>query len=152
MVSKSRRPLWRLLHNAVKKAAAELCRLGTLEAVRGRAGGVRLAEPPEMISIGRVVRHTEGASTLVECFDPASNTCPLIAHCRFRLALQEAQEAFFVVLDRHMLGDLIQDGGALRPLVGLDGTGLPNYCPARTGGDAALARVVERRSGGEPGV
>ncbi len=139
-------------HDHLKKAAAELCRLGTLEAVRGRAGGVRLAEPPEMISIGRVVRHTEGASTLVECFDPASNTCPLIAHCRFRLALQEAQEAFFVVLDRHMLGDLIQDGGALRPLVGLDGTGLPNYCPARTGGDAALARVVERRSGGEPGV
>lgn len=139
-----------MLHNAVKKAAAELCRLGTLEAVRGRAGGVRLAELPEMISIGTVVRHTEGASSLVECFDPASNTCPLIAHCRFRLALQEAQEAFFAVLDRHMLGDLIRDGGALRPLVGLEGTELPDPCPARTGEGVASACAVERLSDGAP--
>ena len=112
-------------HDHLKKAAAELCRLGTLEAVRGRAGGVRLAEPPETISIGAVVRRTEGASILVECFDPATNGCPLISRCRFRLALQEAQEAFFAVLDRHTLGDLIEDGAAFRPLVGLN-------CPAET--------------------
>ena len=40
----------------------------------GRAGAVRLAEPPKMICIGIVVRYAEGASALVECFDLASKT------------------------------------------------------------------------------
>ena len=105
----------------LKKAGAELCRLGVLETVRGRAGGVRLTAHPDAINIGTVVRGTEGASSLVECFDPMTNTCPLISHCRFRLALQEAQEAFFAVLDRHRLGDLIESQPALRELVGRDG-------------------------------
>jgi len=105
----------------LKKAAAELCHLGVLEAVRGRTGGVRLTQHTDTISIGAVVRATEGGSPLVECFDPETNTCPLISRCRFRLALQEAQEAFFAVLDRHSLGDLIEDEIALRGLVGLEG-------------------------------
>lgn len=105
----------------LKKAAAELCHLGVLEAVRGRTGGVHLTSHPNTISIGAVVRATEGDSSLVECFDPETNTCPLISHCRFRLALREAQEAFFAVLDRHSLGDLIEDEIALRGLVGLEG-------------------------------
>ena len=105
----------------LKKAATELCRLGVLEAVRGRTGGVRLTAHPDAIGIGTVVRGTEGVTSLVECFDPETNTCPLISHCRFRLALQEAQEAFFAVLDRHRLGDLIEDQSALRELVGRDG-------------------------------
>jgi Rrf2 family nitric oxide-sensitive transcriptional repressor len=108
-------------HDHLKKAAAELCHLSVLEAVRGRSGGVRLTRHPDTISIGTVVRATEGSSSLVECFDPETNTCPLISHCRFRLALQEAQKAFFAVLDRHTLGDLIEDETALCGLIGLTG-------------------------------
>ena len=96
-------------HDHLKKASAELCRLGHLEAVRGREGGVRLAKPAEAISLGDVVRQTEGNVALVECFNPATNTCPLHAECRFRVALTEALEAFFAVLDRHTIADLIED-------------------------------------------
>ena len=107
-------------HDHLKKASAELCRLGYLETVRGRLGGVRLGKPAEAVSLGAVVRRTEENVNLVECFDSATNTCPLHAECRFRSALQEALEAFFAVLDRHTIADLIEDREKLTAKLGLD--------------------------------
>lgn len=57
---------------------------------------------------------------LVECFDPATNTCPLLTACGLRVALQEALAAFFTVLDRYTLADLIRAPEHLTPLLGLD--------------------------------
>ncbi len=54
------------------KAARQLGQLGYLENLRGRAGGVRLALPPDKIVIGHVVRHTEGDLELVECCSPSA--------------------------------------------------------------------------------
>ncbi len=107
-------------YDHLKKVAAELCRLGYLETVRGRAGGVRLAKPPAAIGIGEVIRLTEGAGNLVECFDASTNRCPLPAVCQLRRALQEALSAFFAVLDRYTLADFVGAPDALAPLLGLD--------------------------------
>jgi Rrf2 family nitric oxide-sensitive transcriptional repressor len=107
-------------YNHLKKAAAELCRLGYLEAVRGRTGGFRLAKDPSVIQIGTVIRQTEGDVMLVECFDPRTNTCPLLAACQLRIALQEALNAFFAVLDSYTLADLIRRPDQLSPLLGLE--------------------------------
>jgi Rrf2 family protein len=107
-------------YDHLKKAAAELCRHGYLETVRGRNGGVLLAKDPSEIRIGEVIRPTEGATVLVECLDPATNTCPLLTACRLRVALQEAFAAFFTVLDRYTLADLIRAPEQLTPLLGLD--------------------------------
>ena len=107
-------------YDHLKKVAAELCRRGYLEPVRGRNGGFRLAKDPGEIRIGEVIRQTEGETALVECFDPATNTCPLLTACRLRVALQEALAAFFEVLDRYTLADLIRAPEQLTPLLGLD--------------------------------
>jgi Rrf2 family nitric oxide-sensitive transcriptional repressor len=106
--------------NHLKKAASELCRLGYLEAVRGRVGGVRLARPAGDIVIGEVVRQTEGSVVLVECFDPATNTCPLMPACRLKRALGEALTAFFAVLDGYTLADLIAEPEELALLLGIN--------------------------------
>ena len=73
--------------NHLMKIANELAVAGVLEAVRGRNGGLRLARPAEDISIGAVVRMTESRSDLVECFDPATNTCVItdILHYPFQI-------------------------------------------------------------------
>ncbi len=107
-------------YDHLKKAAAELCRLGYLQTVRGRSGGFRLAKPPDHIRIGQVIRQTEGEVILVECFDPPTSTCPLTTGCRLRIALQEALAAFFEVLDRYTLADLIRCPEQLSPLLGLE--------------------------------
>jgi Rrf2 family nitric oxide-sensitive transcriptional repressor len=103
----------------LRKAAAALCRLGYLETVRGRSGGLRLAQSPDSIRIGSVIRATEGAVILVECFDPETNTCQLAPACRLRLVLSEALDAFFAVLDRYTLADLVAAPEELLPLLRL---------------------------------
>jgi Rrf2 family nitric oxide-sensitive transcriptional repressor len=89
------------------KVVHRLGRLGYLETQRGRGGGIRLARPPEDIRIGRLVRETEQQTTLVECFDAATNTCPLDGSCRLKALLGEAQGAFYATLDRYTLRDLV---------------------------------------------
>jgi len=116
-------------YDHMKKAAAELCRLGYLNSIRGRIGGVTLARRPEEICIGDVVRATEGRVTLVECFDRARNTCPLEPACVLNRALHEAVDAFFAVLDRYTLADLLEPAPQLAPLLGLVDGGVPRREP-----------------------
>ena len=95
-------------HHLVK-VVNELQHLGYLETRRGRAGGLRLARAPERIRLGDLVRRTEGNLVLVECFDRETNSCPLTPACGLKGALKEAFEAFFAVLDRYSLADLVAE-------------------------------------------
>jgi Rrf2 family nitric oxide-sensitive transcriptional repressor len=80
---------------------------GYVETVRGRRGGLRLARRPEEIRLGDVLRSTEENLALVECFDPATTRCAIEPACRLRSVLHDALAAFFSVLDRHTLAELV---------------------------------------------
>ena len=106
-------------YDHMKKAASMMCRLGYLKSVRGRIGGVMLARLPEEIGIGEVIRATESDLALVECFNPSTNTCPLVPACVLKRALHEAVDAFFASLDRYTLADLIRHPEQLSSLLEL---------------------------------
>lgn len=93
--------------NHLMKVTHELGRMGYVETVRGRGGGVRLAVSPEEINIGTVVRQTEDDFNLVECFNPTANQCVLSPICGLRGALHQALLAYLAVLDRHTLADFL---------------------------------------------
>jgi Rrf2 family nitric oxide-sensitive transcriptional repressor len=93
-------------HHLVK-VVNELQHLGYLETRRGRGGGLSLARQPAAIRLGELVRHTEASLALVECFDSKTARCPLTPACRLKGVLGEAADAFFAVLDRYSLADLI---------------------------------------------
>jgi Rrf2 family nitric oxide-sensitive transcriptional repressor len=97
----------------VVKIVHALGKAGFLETVRGRGGGFRLGKPAEAIIVGDVVRLTEGQLDLVECFNPESNTCPLIGICRLSQAIRKAAAAFMAVLDDVTLADISANRGAL---------------------------------------
>jgi len=63
--------------------------------------------------VGAVVRQTEGADLPAECFDAAGNTCSITRICRLRGVLHQAVAAFYAVLDRYTLQDLVQHRPAL---------------------------------------
>ena len=73
----------------------------------GRSGGVSLAREAHQIRIGEVVRSAEVNLRLVECFDPKTNGCPIVAVCELKPVLAQALEAFLSVLDRYTLADLL---------------------------------------------
>ncbi|MFO1216999.1 MAG: Rrf2 family transcriptional regulator [Burkholderiaceae bacterium] len=82
---------------------------GWLANVRGKGGGVELAQPPEAIGIGAVVRAAEGDAMPAECFNRESggSHCSIVRICRLRSLLSEAVDAFEAVLERSTLADLV---------------------------------------------
>ncbi len=90
----------------ITKIVHLLGKAGYLETHRGRGGGFRLGRPASQIVVGDVVRLTEGTLEVVECFDPDTNTCPLIGVCKLSRALHQATAAFMAVLDDLTLADI----------------------------------------------
>jgi Rrf2 family nitric oxide-sensitive transcriptional repressor len=90
------------------KIVQRLAELGYVETVRGRHGGVRLAKPATEIRLGKLIRQTEENLTLVECFDPEHNTCPIAPACELAGVLDRALAAFLAVLDEKTLADALQ--------------------------------------------
>ncbi|MDP2085082.1 MAG: Rrf2 family transcriptional regulator [Gemmobacter sp.] len=90
---------------------------GFVTTLRGRTGGLRLAQPMAHISVGQVFRVFEGGVPFAECFDPATNTCPLSGTCRLRGYLTRAVEAFFHELDMVTLADLVKGNCGLAGLL-----------------------------------
>lgn len=95
------------------KVVHQLGKLGYLETVRGRSGGIRLAKVPSDICIGAVVKATEETLALVPCLSPSEpgSGCRIDGACRLKGMLREALHAFFEVLDRYTLADVV-DGRA----------------------------------------
>lgn len=108
------------------KCVHQLGSWGYLETVRGNRGGFRLARPAESIIVGEVVRRTEDGFTIVECFDPSTNTCPLVGRCRLSSVLRRATEAFLDVLDNMTLADITSNGDDLLHVLDME----PDSCAA----------------------
>lgn len=101
------------------KSARHLGHLGYLKTIRGRNGGIRLARPPAAVSVGDVVRALEDSSDFVECFNPATNQCPIAGVCGLSTLLREALAAFYRELDRRTLADLVANASQLRQRLSL---------------------------------
>lgn len=92
-------------YNHAAKVVATLQKLGLVETRRGRSGGLRLAEGAGATSVGALVRTLEGGREVVEC--EGTRPCPLRTACGLRVALRQAQEAFFATLDPYTIGDVV---------------------------------------------
>ena len=99
--------------NHLVKVVHALGKQGFIETRRGRGGGLRLARDPAAIGLGEVVRSTESLA-LVECFDPATNTCPIDKGCGLKGALGAAMQAFLATLDSYTLADVTRNERTLR--------------------------------------
>ena len=93
---------------------------GLVETVRGRNGGVKLGRPAEQISLFDVVRVTEESFAMAECFEKDATECPLVDSCGLNAALREALNAFFEVLARYSIADLIAARPNVRDLLGIN--------------------------------
>lgn len=99
--------------NHLVKVAHFLGKEGLLENTRGHGGGLRLARAPERINVADVVRRAEGGDLPAECFDLELNRCVITKSCRLRDVFEEAVNAFYAVLERYTLADLVRNRAAL---------------------------------------
>lgn len=108
-----------LSFNHLAKIAQFLVREGFVLSTRGRRGGLRLARPPEAISIGDVIRRSEAGSGAVECLRGGPVSCILAPVCGLTPIMAEAQEAFLKALDRKTLADALPRPVPVRRVLGL---------------------------------
>ncbi|PTV94847.1 BadM/Rrf2 family transcriptional regulator [Rhodobacter aestuarii] len=128
--------------NHLAQVVNTLAQRGFVETQRGRSGGLRLAREMDSIGVGEVLRTFEASLPFVECFDADTNSCPLANACRFRDALEAGVEAFYSAMDRHTLGDMVRDNGALEHLLHMSGQPRVSLCgsPARKRSDESSAQ------------
>lgn len=94
--------------NHMVKISHQLTKSGLIESLRGRNGGVRLARSPESISVEEALRATEDNFDLVECF-ATKNQCVISGTCELSGVLDTALAAFFAVLGKVSLADLMKN-------------------------------------------
>ena len=92
----------------LRKVVHALSQLGYLSTTQGRNGGITLARLPETINIREVVEKLE-TGLLVECFDPATNTCAIDGMCGLKHVLKRAQNSFMDTLGNYHLSDFLKN-------------------------------------------
>lgn len=110
---------YRISENHLIKVVQKLSKLGYIETIRGRRGGIRLALSPDQINLGEVYRNMEPSLNLLECFDPAINTCPIIGICGLNHAFKDALDAFLHTLDQLTLSSILPKKKLLRTHLGI---------------------------------
>ncbi|MBP3950821.1 Rrf2 family transcriptional regulator [Bacillus suaedae] len=99
--------------NHLMKVIYDLGKIGIIETIRGRNGGIRLAHSPADINIGELIRKTEDDFHIVECFDEDKNSCIISPVCGLKHVLQKAVSAYLDVLDGYTLEDLVKNQESL---------------------------------------
>jgi Rrf2 family nitric oxide-sensitive transcriptional repressor len=112
--------------NHLVKVVHFLGKQGWLANVRGKGGGLELAMPPELIPVGDVVRQTEGQVVAAECFGEHAGDCCIAPACHLRGVLGEAVAAFYAVLDRHTLADIVDNREQLSRMLFVQQAGRPS--------------------------
>ena len=103
--------------NHLAKISQWLTHEGYVESIRGRKGGMRLALPPEAISIGGLLRKSERGTPLVECMKEDGGCCVMTPACGLLPILNEAQEVFFAALDSRTLRDVLNGNRGMKNLI-----------------------------------
>jgi Rrf2 family nitric oxide-sensitive transcriptional repressor len=100
--------------NHLMKIIYNLGKMGYIETVRGRNGGIRLAKSPSDINVGEIIRKTEEDFYIVECFEHHSNRCVITPVCSLKHIFNTALESFLQVLDRYSLEDIVNNNLMLK--------------------------------------
>ena len=108
--------MYGISENHLSKIATQLAKNGFILSERGRNGGLTLAQPATVISIGAVLRTLKKDEAVAECFG-RNVSCTIIPACGMRGPLLAAQEAFFVVLDAYSLADVTRSRKILKQLL-----------------------------------
>lgn len=101
--------------NHIIKIIYNLSRQGLIQTVRGRHGGILLAQSPSHINLANIILQTEPNFNLVECFRPDGKCC-ISPACMLRGVLYEAYYSFFRTLGNYTLADILKNKGELEPL------------------------------------
>ncbi len=102
---------YRVSTHHMHKVAQGLRKLGYIESVSGRNGGLRLARPPEALCIGEIVEAMEGVGQMADC---ERGPCVLHGACILKGVLDRAERAFIDGLKKFSIADVMRGQTVIR--------------------------------------
>jgi Rrf2 family protein len=94
------------------RVMAKLARAGLVETQEGRGGGVRLARPPEDITLRDTVEAAEGPFEVTRCI-MEQRPCREGRPCALHEAWEEGQEAILGYLESQNLSEFVSETASL---------------------------------------
>ena len=93
---------------------------GLVQAKRGTQGGYTLTKPAAEITIGEILRLTEGDLAPVPCLENGGDGCDFSEHCTTLSMWKKLYSAISSVVDHMSVQDMIQESGKDRETLALD--------------------------------
>ncbi len=87
----------------------QLKQAGLLHSIRGAKGGYELARRPAELTVGEMMRVTEGGIAPTGCVDDNPEGCPLYPDCAFLPLWCRAADAIANVYDNTTFSDLLEE-------------------------------------------
>lgn len=81
---------------------------GVLIGLRGKGGGYRLNRAPDQISVGNILRLSEGSLSPVSCLEPGASPCVRAMECRTLPLWQGLDKVIFDYLESYTIADLMR--------------------------------------------
>lgn len=80
-----------------------------VKTVRGKNGGVALAKPPAMITLGEVIRLVEGYTSPISCVSKSAySRCGFEGRCAFRCVFSDIRKKINDVVDNTTFKDMVE--------------------------------------------
>ena len=96
--------------NNLIKVSTQLAKLGFIQTVRGRVGGIWLSEGAGKTTLKDIIRNTEETLDLASCFSNKDFQCTFRQGCLLKKSLQNALNAFLNSLGQITLNDVTPKG------------------------------------------
>lgn len=85
-----------------------LVKEGILVGVRGKGGGYRLYGEPDQVTVGQVLRLTEGSLAPVSCLEEGALPCARMSECRTLRMWKGLDQTIRQYLDGYTIADLMR--------------------------------------------
>ncbi len=82
---------------------------GVVTGLRGKGGGYRLSRSPEQLTVGHILRLTEGSLSPVTCLEAGAAPCAKEASCRTLPLWQGLDKGIYEYLEGFTIADLMQE-------------------------------------------
>ena len=96
-------------YNHLVKVVHRLSQLGYVQSVKGKGGGIKLAQDAMTLKLGEIVKTLEPNMDIVECFNRDTNTCRIANSCQLKHYLFDAKSAFIASLNNRTLADTVKN-------------------------------------------
>lgn len=105
--------------NHLMKVIYNLGKMGYIETIRGRNGGIKLCMCPKEINIGEVIHRVEEGFNIVVCFEEEGK-CAISDFCSLKHLLNKALTQFLDYLRQYTLDDVVKNNIRLQDYISVN--------------------------------